>query len=104
MGVIFREQHCCFCNQIVINKAATSNKCSKCFQRQLHSAVNASTKCVINTYDKKTYTVTSETLKGFLPKTLETFDDKKVQVGNVQEKAQPEKFSHSKNRGGKKRN
>ena len=61
-------------------------------------------KCVINTYDKKTYTVTSETLKGFLPKTLETFDDKKVQVGNVQEKAQPEKFSHSKNRGGKKRN
>ena len=29
---------------------------------------------------------------------------KKVQVGNDQEKAQPEKDSHSKNRGGKKTN
>ena len=29
---------------------------------------------------------------------------KKVQVGNDQEKAQPEKDSHSKNRGGKKSN
>ena len=30
--------------------------------------------------------------------------DKKVQVGKDQEKAQPEKDSHSKNRGGKKPN
>ena len=29
-------------------------------------------------------------------------NDKKVQVGNAQEKAQSEKDSHSKNRGGKK--
>ena len=35
---------------------------------------------------------------------MELFRDKKVQVGKDQEKAQSEKDSHSKNRGGKKPN
>ena len=35
---------------------------------------------------------------------LSRFDRKKVQVGKDQEKAQSEKDSHSKNRGGKKPN
>ena len=37
-------------------------------------------------------------------KALFTSSDKKVQVGKDQEKAQSEKDSHSKNRGGKKTN
>ena len=33
----------------------------------------------------------------------ETFDEKKAQIGNNQEKAQSERDSHSKNRGGNKK-
>ena len=39
-----------------------------------------------------------------LPRTLDILNHEKVQVGKDQEKAQSEKDSHSKNRGGKKPN
>ena len=42
--------------------------------------------------------------KGYTPPTDHLITGKKVQVGKDQEKAQSEKDSHSKNRGGKKPN
>ena len=45
--------------------------------------------------------VTNTTSKGSILYLIRLFDDKKVQVGKDQEKAQSEKDSHSKNQGGK---
>ena len=61
---------------------------------------------MIQDYLNKNYIVSqNKTIKPINANTLfETSENEKVQVGKDQEKAQSEKDSHSKNRGGKKPN
>ena len=82
IGVNFTEEtHCCFCNFLVKNnKLVTSIKCGKCNVRQLNSAVNTITNCIITTEDKKTYKISNDALDVFFPKSVTTVDDREIYI------------------------
>ena len=48
--------------------------------RQLNSAVNTITNCIITTEDKKTYKISTDALDVFFPKSVTTVDDREIYI------------------------